>query len=325
VTGYLIAPDRDEFPLSDDDHAVAAAHGLEIRTMAGHAADDFRRIGDDALGILVWSGRYGDEILDALPHLRVVARCGAGYDNIDLAAAHARGLVVTFCPGLFDASVAEHAIAAIFALGRKLLPSDSAVRRGEWPSAAELAPITRLEGMRLGLVGLGRIARRVLDHATGLGMRAHAYDPYLAESDFPAGVARAAALDDLLRESDVVSLHVPLNDETRHLIGARELVAMKPTAFLINTGRGGLVDGEALAAALEEGVIAGAALDVFDPEPIPADHPILRAPNTLLTPHSSAYDVDAIAAVRRQAIEDAIAVIEGRTPRHPIDLEAAIA
>jgi phosphoglycerate dehydrogenase-like enzyme len=323
MSRFIIAPDRDEFPLSDEDHAVAAAHGLEIRTMSGHAPDDFRRLGQDALGTLVWAGRYGEEILDALPNLRVVARCGAGYDNIDLTAAHARGLVVTYCPGLFDASVAEHAIAVIFALSRKLLTSDRAIRLGEWPSAGELAPIRRLEGMTLGLVGLGRIARRVLDHATALRMRVLAFDPYLAEADIPAGVTRAASLDHLLRDADVVSLHVPLTDETRHIVGASELAAMKSTAFLINTGRGGLVDGAALASALTRGEIAGAALDVFDPEPIPADHPIRSAPNTLLTPHSSAYDVGAIAAVRRQAIEDAIAVIEGRPPRHPIDLEAA--
>jgi phosphoglycerate dehydrogenase-like enzyme len=319
MTRYLVAPDADRFPLAERDHAAAAEHGLEIRAIRGHAVDEFRRLAPDAVGALVWGGHYGVEVFDALPALRVLARCGAGYDNIDLVEARRRGIAVTYCPGLFDSAVAEHTVAMVFALARKLAASDRAIRDGAWPSAADLVPMGRVEGRTLGLVGLGRIARRVLEIATALRMRVVAYDPYL--SDVPPGVRVVASLPELLREADVVSLHVPSVPATRHLIGPAELAAMKPTAFLVNTGRGELVDGDALARALQEGTIAGAALDVFDPEPIPADHPILSAPHTLLTPHSAAFDDEALAAVRRQAIADAIAVIEGREPAFPVEVE----
>lgn len=319
MNAYVAAPDTVRFPLALEDYALATSHGLDIRPMVGHSIEEFCRVAPDAIAILVWQGQFGTELFDALPSLRALARCGAGYDNIDVVEAHNRGITVTYTPGLFDGAVADHVIAMIYALTRQLISSDRAVRGGGWPSMIELAPIRSIGSLTLGLVGVGGIGSEVVRRATALGMSVLAFDPLLA--DPPRHVVLVSTLDELLRRSDVVSLHAPLTAETRGLIGAAALAAMKPTAYLINTGRGGLVDGEALSRALTNGLIAGAALDVFDPEPIPPDHPILRAPSTLLTPHSAALEADAVAAVRRQAISDAIAVIEGRAPAFPVAME----
>lgn len=314
----IAAPDADVFPLSDEDRALADEHGYAFAEFAGHTPADFAAHASTAHGTLIWRGKHSAETFDTMPGLRVVARCGAGFDNVDLAEATRRSIVVTYCPGLFDRSVAEHTLAFMLALRRRLLVSDHAVRAGSWPSAAELAPIGLLRDSTIGLVGFGRIARIVHSLVSAFGATTHVYDPFVSAADLPEGVSRADDLDDLLANSDIVSLHLPLSDSTRGLIGAQQLQRMKRTASLVNSGRGGLVDGLALAEALSAGTIAGAALDVFDPEPIPLDHPILAAPHCIITPHSSAFDEVSIASVRRQAILDAIAVLDGAEPRYPV-------
>lgn len=317
MTRVLAAPDSDRFPLSAADVAFAESRGVRVAAFPGHAASAFRTHAPDADAALAWGGAYGREVFDAVPGLRVLARCGAGFDNIDLGAARERGIVVTYCPHVFDRVVAEHTIALLLAAVRGVAAGDAAVRAGAWPSAVELGPLGTLEDRVLGLVGLGRIARQVARLAAAVGMRVIAHDPFAEDEP---GVARVRSLDVLLAGSDVVSLHLPLTDATRGLLGEAELALMRPGAILVNTARGALVESDALVRALRSGHLGGAALDVFDPEPIPPGHPILSTPRTLLTPHSSAFSEQALARARRQAISDALAVLDGNAPSFALDL-----
>jgi len=225
--------------------------------------------------------RFTRELLERLPDLRIIAQTGNHAYHIDLAAAEARGVVVARATGGFSTGAAELAIGLAMALMRRIPASDRAMKNGEWRT-----PLTRvLHGKALGIVGLGHVGRHVAKIANALEMRVLAWGRNLtAEGAASAGVERCE-LDDLLRASDVVSVHATLAPETRGLIDARRIALMKPTACLINTARGPIVDEAAMVAALKDGRILGAGLDVFDQEPLPAGHPLATLPNVVMTPH----------------------------------------
>ncbi|WP_295448014.1 hydroxyacid dehydrogenase [uncultured Thiodictyon sp.] len=224
--------------------------------------------------------RVDAELLAAAPRLSVVGRLGVGLDNIDLERCRARGIAVCSAPGANARSVAEYVIAAALILLRGSFGASAAVANGDWPRAA-LAGGHEAAGKVLGLIGCGNIGRLTGELATALGFLVWGHDP----SPPPAGPILAVGLDTLLAGADVVSLHVPLSPATRHLLDAGALARMKPGAVLINTARGGLIDEVALAAALRSGRLAGAALDCFAEEPLPADSPLAGIPNLWLTPH----------------------------------------
>jgi lactate dehydrogenase-like 2-hydroxyacid dehydrogenase len=240
----------------------------------------------------------------------VLARCGTGYDNIDVDAARERGIEVVYVPDYGMDDIADHALALLFACARRIAESDRAVRAGAWPSYAALSPMFRLRGRTLGVLGYGRIGRNLAEKARALGLRVLAHDPYVAE----ASTDREA----LFRESDFISVHVPLTEETRHSVGREDLALMKPTAILINTARGPIVDTTALAEALLEGRLGGAGLDVFEEAPLPAEHPLRRCDNAVLTPHSAAYTEEALAEVRKRPLADALRVLRGDPPINPV-------
>jgi glyoxylate reductase len=252
------------------------------------------------------SDRVDDAFLDrAGPQLRIVANFAVGYDNVDLEACERRGVVVTNTPDVLTRAVAEHALALILAVAKRVVQGDRQVRTREWRGwSANPLRTTELGGKTMGIVGLGRtgsaLARMAQD---GLGMRVIS--------------SRPLPVDDLLREADVVSLHVPLNDETRHLIGARELALMKRSAILVNVSRGPVVDEAALVDALREGVIAGAGLDVYEHEPEPAPG-LVEQETAVLTPHVASATEETRAAMARLAAENVIAVLEGRPPLTPV-------
>ena len=226
------------------------------------------------------------ELLGHGPRLRVVGRLGVGLDNIDLAACEARGIAVIPATGANALAVAEYVVCTVMLLLRGAYASTAEVAAGGWPRAA-LGEGRETAGKTLGVVGFGGIGRLAAKLAQGLGMKVIAADPAIAADDriwLEAGVANRS-LDDLFAEADAVTLHVPLTPETRHLITAGRLARMKRGAVLINTARGGIVDEAALAAALASGHLAGAALDVFETEPLPAESPLAGAPNLVLTPH----------------------------------------
>ena len=224
-------------------------------------------------------------VLDAAPDLRVVGRLGVGLDNIDMAACKARDVIVHPATGANTLSVAEYVISTTLSLLRGAYSSNDAMIAGQWPRNALIG--LEASGRVMGLVGYGGIARAVADRARALGMPIAAYDPYPPEDDAAWAEARRCSIDELLGLADVVSLHVPLTDETRGLIDAQAIAGMKPGAIVINTARGGVVDEPALAAALREGRLGGAALDVFETEPLTAEAGAVfkDVPNLILTPH----------------------------------------
>lgn len=267
----------------------------------------------DADALIVGADPVTGRVLEAGPHLRIVAKHGAGFDNIDLAAAASRAVVVTYAPGANTDAVAEMTIAMLLALWRGVLRADRAVRAHRWQQFVGWG----IRGKALGIVGLGRIGRSVALLAQGLGMQIMAYD-VAPDQDFARqhGI-RYCSLEDLLRTVDAVSIHTPLTSATRGLLGARELAMMRRNAVLINVARGGVVDERALAEALREGRLAGAGVDVFEQEP-PWTSPLLDVEGALLTPHIAAYTREALAAVDLMVAKDVVAVLRGDHPAHPV-------
>jgi D-3-phosphoglycerate dehydrogenase / 2-oxoglutarate reductase len=313
--------DSDRFPFGAGERRLLAEAGLTLDELPGHDRDAIARAGSRDAGpaaVFVYHARIDGQLLNELTGCRVLARCGVGYDNIDVAAARARGIEVTYVPDYGADEVAEHALALLLACARRLGASDRAVQGGGWPSYAELGPMRRLAGATLGLVGFGRIARQLAARARGLRMQVLASDPYVsAQEAKPLGV-RLCSLDEVLSQAQYLSVHVPLADGTRHLIGAAALGRMRPDCYLINTSRGAVVDEQALIRALDAGQIAGAALDVTEREPVPPQAPILHRANVLITPHSGAYSREAFDELQRTAILDVIRVLNGEPPRFPV-------
>ncbi|HKY50675.1 MAG TPA: hydroxyacid dehydrogenase, partial [Candidatus Limnocylindria bacterium] len=270
-------------PLAEDG-LVLLRERCEVRTTTGLSeADLVARLADvDAL-VVRSETKVTARILDAAPRLAVVGRAGVGVDNIDVPAATARGVYVVNAPLGNIVAAAEHALALALALMRRIAEADRSVRAGEWTRAKFIG--RELRGKTLGLVGIGRVGSEVARRAAGFEMKVIAHDPFATEASARAAGAQLVELDALLGTADVISLHTPLTEKTRNLIDARALSRMKPTAVLVNCARGEVVDLTALAGALEAGTIAGAALDVYPTEPLPADSPIRRAPRTVLTPH----------------------------------------
>lgn len=254
-------------------------------------------------------------IMDAAPRLRVIGRHGVGLDNIDVAAAAERRIAVVYTPGANDQAVAEHAIALLLALCRKLAAADAAVRAGDW--AWRNRELTReLAGTTLGVVGMGRIGFKVASVAHAIGMQIIYHDAVAVPAAEGQLGARRVPLETLLRTADAVTLHAPLLPETRDLIGAAQLAIMQPHAVLINTARGELVDTAALLAALDAGHLAGAGLDVYSPEPPPPESPLLRHPGVLLTPHAAALTTATMERMGRTVAEEVLAYLRTGTARY---------
>ena len=254
--------------------------------------------------------------LAAAARLRLIQHQGVGYDKTDVTAAAARGVPVALCPAGTSVGVAEHVFLLILALYKRLLAADAALRRGEWLQWALRSRSYELCGKTVGLLGLGRIGREVASRARAFEARVIYHDvvPVPAEVE-QALSASPVPLATLLAEADVLSLHLPLTRQTHHCIGARQLAQMKPTAILINTARGPLVDEADLFAALSTHRLAGAGLDVFETEPVPAGHPLLSLPNVVVTPHIAAGTVDALVAKMDACFANMQRVAQGQAPR----------
>jgi phosphoglycerate dehydrogenase-like enzyme len=313
-----VLTDSDRFPFGHAELGELAGAGVVLAEVRGHDPDAIAAAAAGADAIFVYSGKFDAALIGRLRRCQVIARCGAGYDNIDVAAARTHGITVTYVPRYGEQDVAEHAIALMLACARRLASSDRAVQSGGWPSFAELGPMRRLAGRTLGLVGFGRIAREVAARAHGLRMQVVAADPYVdPAAGEPLGV-RLMALEEVLATADFVSVHVPLGPATRHLIGSAALAAMRPGAYLINTSRGAIVDQDALVRALDAGSMSGAALDVLEHEPPSVGSPILGRPDVLITPHSAAFTDEAFAELQRTAVADVLLVLRGKRPLHPV-------
>ncbi len=287
----------------------------EVRLLLRPTADNFRAAIADADAVIVRLFPLTAETIAVAPRLRVIGRHGAGLDNVDLAAATRRKIPVVYVPRTHALSVAEHAIMLMLALAKRLRRLDEAVRGGEFHARTQIRGM-ELDGKTLGVIGFGTIGRMVAEKCrAAFAMRVLAYDPYLTPG-LPLQTELVTDLDGLLRASDVVTLHVPLTADTRAMLGRRQLALLKPTALVINTSRGEIVDEEALAGALHAGRIAGAAVDVYTTEPPPDDHPLLSAPNTVLTPHAAAHTEEALQRMAVSVANDVLAVLRGERPQH---------
>jgi D-3-phosphoglycerate dehydrogenase len=314
----VLLTDGDRFPFAPAELSELTSAGGRLDLLAGHDPADIARMGATAAAVLVYSGRFDENLIARLPRCRVLARCGVGYDNIDVVAAAARGITVTYVPAYGAEDVAEHAIALLFACARRLAQSDREVQAGSWPSYRELGTMRRISGRTLGLLGFGRIAREVASRAAALRLRVIAHDPFVAPQAGSATQTQLVAADQLFAESDFLSVHLPLTPATRHLVGARELALMRPGAILINTSRGAVIDEPALVAALDAGLIGGLGLDVLEREPASLRDGLLGRPDVIITPHTAAYTEEALGEVRRTALADIVRVLRGQEPVHVV-------
>jgi glyoxylate reductase len=297
-------------------HKLRAVADVDVHTgdAAMSAAELRARVAGKHALVSLLTDAVDRSVIDAAPELTVIANVGVGVTNIDVAYANSRGVVVTDTPGVLTESVADFTWALILAITRRLAEGERLVRRGEWKGwALDLLLGSGLRGKQLGVIGVGRIGRAVAARAPAFGMKV----AYLSRREIDLPDAEPMSLDRLLLTSDIVSLHVPLTDETRHLIDKRALTRMKRSAYLINTARGPVVDEEALAWALQQHLLAGAALDVYEHEP--AVHPdLLKLENVLLVPHLASGTTETRTAMADLAASNVIAVLHGEPAITPV-------
>jgi len=300
-------------PIQQSDvDAFELPSGFAIRVASLSTPEETAEATRDAAAVMVAQNPLTAAHIEALgPAVRLIARTGSGLDAIDLAAAERRGLTVYHVPDYCTAEVATHAVALILAVQRRLLEGDRVARTDfdDWRQVGVIAPLDELS---VGVLGGGRIGRAAIARLRPLVRDVALYDPYIA--DAPDGVPLIADLDVLLRRTDILTVHLPLTPETRGMIGARELALLRPGAIIVNVSRGGLVDQTALCDALWSSHLAGAALDVTDPEPPRPDDPILAAPNLVLSPHIGWYSTAAQVRARMQSMAGIVALLEGREP-----------
>jgi D-3-phosphoglycerate dehydrogenase len=307
-----------DFPDMSIERETLGAVGADLVPLAGLDKPEQLEAARQADALMVTVHRVPASLLAGMDRCRIISRAGTGLDAIDIPAATARGIWVTNVPDYAVDEVSTHAITLLLAQARRLPRLLEATRQGIWDSRAA-KPFPRLKGQTLGLLGFGRIARAAGEKGRGLGLNVIAHDPFVPAATIEATGVRAVDAPTLWRESDFISLHTPLTDGTRQIVNAQALAQMKPTAFLINTARGALVDEAALLEAVRSGRLAGAALDVFTQEPPPSDHPLLHEERIIVTPHFGWYSEAANQDVRVGAAEEVVRVLSGRRPRSPVN------
>jgi D-3-phosphoglycerate dehydrogenase / 2-oxoglutarate reductase len=307
------------WPSLDIERGILGDLGAEIAVAETASEGELTTLARDADAILTNWAKVPAAALDAAEHCLVVARYGVGVDNIPVARATELGILVTNVPDFCTEEVSDHAVALVLACARRVVQLARATSAGSWN--LDLARgLPRLRGQRLGLIGFGGIPHALIPKARGFGLDVLVYTPRLERGrDAATGVEMTNDLAHLLSASDYVSLHAPASPETHGLIGEDQLRRMKPTAYLINTSRGALVDEAALFRALTEGWIAGAALDVMAAEPPPADHPLLALPNVIVTPHVGFYSETSVAELATRAAQSVADALRGELPQHVVN------
>jgi len=298
------------------------AEKFEVRVSPDHSPATLAREIRDCSGLLVRTAPIPASVIEAAPDLKVIARHGVGYENIDMAAATRRRIPVAITADANALSVAEHVLVLMGALAKRILEYDGATRKGDWEIRNSYRAID-LNGKVLGILGMGRIGSLVCRKAkAAFDMEVLAYDPVVPHAAMErAGARVVGSIPELLRASDVVTVHTPLTPETKGLIGEAQFKLMRPTAFLINAARGPVVDEKALFTALTEGRIAGAGLDVFDQEAPDPKNPLFTLPNVVLTPHSAGLTVECVIRMATGAARAIVDVLEGRRPPHVVNPE----
>ena len=300
--------------IADAGLSKLAAAGLRYIELPDHAPERFAAVGE-ADAIIVRMTPIDEELLAAAPRLRIVSRHGVGYDTVDVNALTRRGIPLTVTGDVNSGAVAEHTLALILALAKRIPVYDAATRKGQFAIRDTFSTV-ELTGRTILLLGYGRIGRKVAALAAAFGMRVLIYDPFVkAEDVAQSGFSVAPELLPALGKADFVTVHLPKSPETTHLINATALSAMRRDAFLVNVARGGLVDEQALAEALDEGRIAGAALDVFETEPPAPSNPLLACENAVLSPHSAAFTRECVDRMAVASAENVIAYFAGNLDR----------
>jgi D-3-phosphoglycerate dehydrogenase len=301
------------FPSLDPERESLRPLDAELVVCQSPTEEEIIALSRDADVVFVTYAPITAQVIESFSKVRAIIRCGIGVDNVDIEAATRRGILVANTTNYCIEEVADQALALLLACARGLFPGDRTVRESQWV-LQKVAHLVRLSTQTLGLVGLGHIGAAVAGRARGFNLRVFTFDPYITPERAQELGVESVDLDTLLAQSDYVSVHAPLNQETRGMLGQEAFRKMKPTAFLINVSRGGIVDQAALCQALEQKLIAGAALDVLEKEPPPPDDPILKFDNVILTPHAAWYSHEAQQDLRRMAWDQVISVLKGDLP-----------
>jgi phosphoglycerate dehydrogenase-like enzyme len=305
-----------DFPDVALERGIFAAAGIQLAEAQCRSEDELIAAAQGCDALLLQYAPVTERVLAALPRVGIVSRYGAGFDTIDTAACARHGVWVANSPDYGVGEVATHALAMALALLRHLAIYDRDVKAGRW-SYLSPGPIRRAGDLTVGILGLGRIGKRFAHLARNCFARVIACDPYIIDGDFPAYVGRVGP-EELFAMADVVSLHVPLNDETRGMVGTGLLGRMKPGSLLVNTARGAVVDVDAVLARLDDGTLDGAALDVLPVEPLATAHPLARHPRVLLTPHAAFYSTAAEVELRRKAALNIVQWAQTGRPMYPV-------
>ena len=314
----MLNTDAGEFAAPHDLERRARDLGIEIVALEGHDPDDIAAAGVECDGLFLYRATVDDELLERLPRCRVLARCGTGYERIDVEAAARRGVMVTYVPDFCTEEMSETVLLFVLAFARRLPRLMWAARERRWLSISEIVPTPRrLTGRTLAILGFGRTGQRTAEKASALGLDVRVWTRTPRPEALERSGAREASFEEALA-CDYVALHLPLTDATTGLIGREELARFRPDGVLINVARGPIVDTDALVDALREGRLGGAALDVVEPSPLPPGHPLWELSNVLVTSHSASLSVEALREALSTAIEDAAAFLGGRLPRFPI-------
>lgn len=306
------------FPNLRHEEDVITAAGGELVVAQCKTPEEVLAASRDADALLVQWAPVNAAVIAELARCKVIVRYGIGYDNVDIAAAKARGIPVCNVPDYGVHEVAEHAVSMAVALARQLPSIDARLRAGTWKITPD-RQMPSLREMTFATAGFGRIARSAHHMIRGFGGKRIAYDPFVPADVMAMEGVEKVEIDDLFTRADLVSLHLPLTAETKHFVNAERLKEMKPTAIIINTARGPLIDTVALAAALKNDQIAGAGIDVFETEPLPADHPLRSAPRAILTSHVAWYSESSIPRLQRLAGEEVVRGLKGEPLKNQVN------
>lgn len=290
-----------------------------IERLSCKTEEDVIKNCQDAMGLIVQYVPITKHVLESLPNLKVVSRMGIGVDNIDIEAATKLGIYVSNVPDGSLEEVSSHALALLMALSRKITILNNTVKIDKNWSMQSARPVKRFTVQTLGFLSFGRIAQRLAEKAKPLGLKMIAFDPYLPKDIAKQYDVELVNLETVLEQSDYISIHSPLTDETKHLINDKTLKKMKNTAYLINTGRGPIIDEKALIEALINKEIAGAGLDVLEREPIEKDNPLLKMENVIITPHAAWYSDEALIDIRSKVARGVAEVISGKLPKYLVN------
>ena len=320
MSRYRVVVPENRFHDYEQERLLLREVDAEVVVHDCRSVEQIHEVVREADGILLSQSRIDRAAIEQMRRCKVISRYGIGYDNVDLDAATRAGIWVARVPNYgAEEPVADQALALLLGCVRKIAFKDRRIRQGSWNLKDE-QPCYKIEGKVLGLIGYGAIGKRMRRKCSGLGLaKVLVNDPYVDPAEITADGAVAANKDQVLREADYLSVHAPLTDETRNLIDAAELSRMKPTAILINTSRGPLVNEDALVEALQAGRINSAGLDVFRTEPLPEEHPLKQLDNVILSDHTGFYSEETMIVLQRTAAQNVVEVLRGNPPLYPVN------